>query len=95
MSNALEIRGLTKSFPDFTLDHLDLTLPRGCVMGLVGENGAGKSTTIKLILDMLHKDGGTVTILGRDNGRNIHLIKIVTKELSDFSHLLNRRRNLL
>ncbi|MBE6990846.1 MAG: ABC transporter ATP-binding protein [Ruminococcaceae bacterium] len=73
--NALEIRGLTKSFPGFRLEGLDLTLPGGCILGLIGENGAGKSTTIKLILDMLHKDGGTVTILGRDNGRNIHLIK--------------------
>ena len=44
-------------------------------MGLIGENGAGKSTTIKLILDMLHKDSGTITILGRDNQENIKLIK--------------------
>ena len=65
MSNALEIRGLTKSFPGFTLDHLDLTLPRGCVMGLVGENGAGKSTTIKLLLGMLRPDSGSVAILDR------------------------------
>ena len=54
--NALEIKNLTKSYPDFTLDNLNLTLPSGCIMGLVGENGAGKSTTIKLILDMIHKD---------------------------------------
>lgn len=46
--NALEIKNLTKSYPDFTLDNLNLTLPSGCIMGLVGENGAGKSTTIKL-----------------------------------------------
>jgi ABC-2 type transport system ATP-binding protein len=44
-------------------------------MGLVGENGAGKSTTIKLILDMLHKDSGTITILGKDNGEDISLTK--------------------
>ena len=73
--NALEIRGLTKHYTDFTLDGLDLTLPSGCIMGLIGENGAGKSTTIKLILDMLRRDGGTVTILGRDNRDNIRLIK--------------------
>lgn len=66
--NALEIRNLTKSFAGFKLDRLNLTLPSGCIMGLIGENGAGKSTTIKLILNMLHKDSGTVTILGRDNG---------------------------
>ncbi len=69
--NALEIKNLTKSFAGFTLDNLTLTLPSGCIMGLIGENGAGKSTTIKLILDMLHKDSGTVTILGRNNGDNL------------------------
>ena len=62
----LEIKGLTKSFPQFTLDHLDLTLPSGCVMGLVGENGAGKSTTIKLLLGMLRPDEGRISILGKD-----------------------------
>ena len=65
--NALEIRGLTKSYKDFCLDGLNLTLPSGCIMGLIGENGAGKSTTIKLILNMIRKDGGTVKILGHDN----------------------------
>ena len=44
-------------------------------MGLIGENGAGKSTTIKLILDMIHKDSGSITILGKDNGENIELTK--------------------
>lgn len=73
--NALEIKNLTKSFEGFYLDHLNLTLPSGCIMGLVGENGAGKSTTIKLILDMLRKDGGTVTILGKDNGEGMRLLK--------------------
>ena len=64
--NALEIRNLTRHFGDFTLDSLNLTLPGGCILGLIGENGAGKSTTIRLILGMLRPDGGTVTILGRD-----------------------------
>ncbi len=73
--NALEIKNLTKTFPGFTLDHLSLTLQSGCILGLIGENGAGKSTTIKLILDILHKDSGTVTILGRDNTEDIRLTK--------------------
>lgn len=73
--NALEITNLTKSYPGFTLDHLNLTLPSGCIMGLVGENGAGKSTTIKLILDMIHKDSGTIRVLGKDNTEGIELIK--------------------
>jgi len=73
--NALYIHQLTKSYPGFMLDHLSLTLPSGCIMGLIGENGAGKSTTIKLILDIIHKDGGSVTILGRDNTDQIALSK--------------------
>ena len=73
--NALEIHTLSKSFPGFSLENLSLTLPSGCILGLIGENGAGKSTTIKLILDMLRKDSGTVTILGRDNQENIRLTK--------------------
>lgn len=73
--NALEIKNLTKTFDGFKLDNLNLTLPSGCILGLIGENGAGKSTTIKLILDILHKDGGTVKVLGKDNGKDIRLIK--------------------
>ena len=65
--DALELRGLEKHYKDFTLGPLDLTLPGGTICGLIGENGAGKSTTIKLILDMVQRDGGTVTVLGKDN----------------------------
>jgi len=64
--NAIEISGLTKHYRDFTLDGVTLTLPCGCIMGLIGENGAGKSTTIKLLLGMLKRDGGTVRLLGKD-----------------------------
>lgn len=65
--NALEIRGLTKRRGDFALQGLDLTLPAGCIMGLIGENGAGKSTTMRLILNSLRRDGGSITIYGKDN----------------------------
>lgn len=65
--NAIEIRNLTKSFSGFKLDNLNLTLPRGCIMGLIGENGAGKSTTIKLILGALRADTGSISLLGRDS----------------------------
>lgn len=72
--NALEIKGLSKSFGDFALKDIDLVLPEGCIVGLIGENGAGKSTTIKLILDMIDRDAGSVRILGRDNKESV-LIK--------------------
>ena len=64
MMNAIELVSLTKRYQDFTLDALDLTLPSGCTMGLVGENGAGKTTAIKLLLGMLRPDAGSATVLG-------------------------------
>ena len=63
--NAIEIKNLNKSYPGFDLRNLNLTLPSGCIMGLVGENGAGKSTTIKLILGMGRADSGEITVLGQ------------------------------
>ena len=74
--NAIEIKDLCKTYGDFTLDHLNLTLPGGCIMGLVGENGAGKSTTIRLMMQMIQKDEGTITLLGR----NIDEMDPLTKE---------------
>ncbi len=67
--NAIEIRGLEKRYPGFDLS-LDLDLPQGCILGLIGENGAGKSTTIKSILGMIRTDAGSIRVLGRDNGKN-------------------------
>jgi len=76
VSNAIEIRGLCKNYKGFSLDHLDLTLPYGCILGLVGENGAGKSTTIRLIMDALERDGGSVSVLGVDNkDKNFRALK--------------------
>lgn len=73
--NALEIRDLCKSYKEFQLKNINLSLPSGCIMGLVGENGAGKSTTIKLILNAIKRDSGTITILGKDNRENFELTK--------------------
>ncbi len=64
---ALELTNVNKSYPGFQLHDLSLRLPAGCILGLVGENGAGKSTTIKLILDMIRRDSGEIQVLGRDN----------------------------
>ena len=66
MNYAIEIKGLTKSFPGFTLGPLDLTVPGGSILGLIGENGAGKSTTIKCLLGLLRPDGGSISLLGGD-----------------------------
>ena len=67
--NALEITNLCKSYPGFALNNLNLTLPEGCILGLIGENGAGKSTTIKLLLDLIRADSGSIRILGQEHTR--------------------------
>lgn len=73
--NALELKNVTKKYPDFCLDGIDLTLPSGCIIGLIGQNGAGKSTTIKLILDMLQLDDGYISVLGMDHHTHAREIK--------------------
>lgn len=64
MQNAIEFNQVCKCYPDFFLDHLDLKLPVGQVMGLVGVNGAGKSTALRLILGLIQPDAGSVDVLG-------------------------------
>lgn len=63
--NILEIKGLTKTYGDFSLENLCLNLPYGCIMGLIGENGAGKSTTIKAILGLIRPDSGIISVFGK------------------------------
>ena len=62
--NAIELRDLEKHYRDFDL-RISLTLPQGCILGLVGENGAGKSTTIRILLGMTRPDGGSLQVLGQ------------------------------
>ena len=65
--NSILVEDLCKTFPGFTLDHVSFTVPKGRIVGFIGENGAGKSTTIKLILNELKKDGGSIEVLGKDH----------------------------
>jgi len=67
MNDYLEVRNLSKSFEGFQLHNITFTLPKGYIMGLIGPNGSGKTTTIKLILNMLKRTSGEVKILGFDN----------------------------
>lgn len=75
MENMIEIKNLTKQYKLFTLDGIDLTVPGGSIVGLIGENGAGKSTTIKCILNLIRRDSGEITLLGRDNIKDERAIK--------------------
>ena len=64
--NAIELSHIHKSFGDFAIRDLNLTVPSGTICGLVGENGAGKSTTIRLLMGALQPDSGTASVLGTD-----------------------------
>ncbi len=64
MSAAISVKNLSKTYADFALKDVTFTLPRGCIMGLCGENGAGKSTTLRLILGLARPDRGEVQVLG-------------------------------
>ncbi|MBQ9162468.1 MAG: ATP-binding cassette domain-containing protein [Clostridia bacterium] len=65
--NAIEIRDLSKSFRGmYAVDHLNMTVPQGAIYGFIGENGSGKSTTMKLICGHLVSDGGEIRLFGRD-----------------------------
>lgn len=66
MNAALTITGLTKKYSNFTLDNISFSIPSGSIVGLIGENGAGKSTTVNSILGLIKKDSGKIMILGHD-----------------------------
>lgn len=63
-ATAVQLRGVCKRYHDFALDRVDLTLAQGSIMGFLGANGAGKSTTIRIMLGLVHQDSGSVDVLG-------------------------------
>jgi len=70
METVLEIRNLCKSYGDFHLRNIHMSLEKGTLTGFVGPNGAGKTTTIKCILNMIQPDAGKIAVLGMDSVSN-------------------------
>ncbi len=64
--NMLEVEGLRKEYPAFTLQDVSFAVPQGAIVGFIGRNGAGKSTTLKSILGLVHRSGGAVRWCGQD-----------------------------
>ncbi len=75
MNNMMEITNLSKSYKDFSLKGINITLEKGYIMGFIGPNGSGKSTTIKLIMNLIKKDSGEIKIFGLENESNNITIK--------------------
>ena len=94
--NALELRHISRRLGDFELRDVNLTLPKGCILGLVGENGAGKSTTIRLLTGELRPDSGTVSVLdaepGSPNFRSVKERLGVVLDDAWFPEILNARQ---
>lgn len=66
MENCIELKNVTRKYNKFALKDVSFTVPTGSVMGFIGENGAGKSTTIKALLGLIRPDSGSITVLGED-----------------------------
>ncbi len=64
---SVEIKNLSKTYDNFKLKEINFTLPKGTIVGLVGENGAGKTTIINLIMNTVSRDSGEISVLGLDN----------------------------
>lgn len=67
MNDALIISGLTKTYKDFMLNGVSFSVPCGSIVGLIGENGAGKSTTINAVLGLIQKEAGSICVLGKEH----------------------------
>lgn len=81
---ALELNGVTKQYSDFKLDNISFTVPQGSIVGLIGENGAGKSTTIKAILGLIVTEQGKflylmgkMSTLKRKNISVLYLMEVI------------------
>ena len=81
--NAIEIKHLTKDYGSFCLEDVNLEIPKGTILGLIGENGAGKSTTIKCILNLIRRNQGEIRVMGLDNLQQEREVKARTAVVFD------------
>lgn len=75
MENILEVKGLNKSYQNFSLQDISFSLPEGCITGFIGINGAGKTSTLKSILGLTPKTSGNIRLFGMDMDTNEKEIK--------------------
>src|SRR6478609_209459 len=98
-NNAIEMAALTKSYGDqAVLRGVDLVVPRGTVHALLGSNGAGKTTAVRILATLLPADGGTATVHGHDVAREPALVRAaisLTGQFAAVDDVLTGRENLL
>ena len=90
--NALEVKGLCKRYPAFSLENVSFSVPEGAVMGFIGRNGAGKSTTLKALLGLVHPDAGEVPVLGKSFRVRNNILKSASAWCWAASTSIPRRR---
>ena len=99
-NNILEIKNLSKQFKDFELKNISFELKKGYIMGFIGPNGSGKTTIIKLILNLLNKNSGEIKVFGKDNVTDEIFIKdnigFVFEENHYYEHLtIKKMKNIV
>ena len=97
MSNIIEISGITKTFGSHVaVDNLTLAVPEGCIYGFIGPNGSGKTTTIRMIMNILYPDQGSIRIFGEEQtGGNIGRIGYLPEERGLYRKMkLQLRKNI-
>lgn len=94
--NAIDIKNLNKTLEDFKLTINDIEIKKGYITGFIGPNGSGKTTTMKLIMNMLKKDSGTIKIFGKERKVDDFEIKETIGYIGDVSGYMqeNKLKNI-
>ena len=91
MENILELKNVQKRYKGFVLDGISLSLPKGYILGLIGPTGAGKTTTIKILMNMVKRNGGEVQVFGLDPQKSAKQIKNKVGYLGEEQHFYGNK----
>ena len=99
INNVIEFRNVVKDYGDFRLDNISLAVPEGSVCGFIGQNGAGKTTAISLLLDLINRDSGEIYLFGEPvDGKHSHLredVGVVFDEMGFHEFLTAKQINVI
>ena len=99
IKNVIEFRNAVKDYGDFRLDNISFAVPEGSVCGFIGQNGAGKTTAISLLLDLIKRDSGEVYLFGEPvDGKHSYLredVGVVFDEMGFHEFLTAKQINVI